>query len=76
MESTIVLKMDYGERLLMVIWNTRMEKLKHFYFENNATFEQFIVRIYQVLKLSSNEYFMTVKIVWGTNYPMQSIASL
>ena len=53
-----------------------MEKLKHFYFENNATFEQFIVRIYQVLKLSSNEYFMTVKIVWGTNYPMQPTASL
>ena len=53
-----------------------MEKLKYFLLQNDATFEQFIVRIYQVLKLSSNEYFMTVKIVWGTNYPMQPTASL
>ena len=48
-----------------------MEKLKYFLLQNDATFEQFIVRIYQVLKLSSDEYSMTVKTIWGTNCSMQ-----
>ncbi|KAK9196438.1 hypothetical protein WN943_004566 [Citrus x changshan-huyou] len=79
MESTIVLKMCYDG-----LWETfadgRMEykngKVKAFLLQNDATFEQFIARTYQVLKLSSNEYSMTVKTVWGTNCPMQPTASL
>ena len=51
-------------------------KVKAFFLQNDPTFEQFIAMIYQVLNLNLGEYSIIVKIVWGTNYPMQSIASL
>ena len=49
---------------------------KAFLLRNDVTFEQFIARIYQVLKLSSDEYSMTVKIFWAINCPIQLTTSL
>lgn len=80
MKSTTVLKICYDGA-----WETyadgrmeyRNEKFKAFFLQNDSILEQFIARAYQVLKLSSNEYCMTVKTIWSTNnYPMQPITSL
>ena len=61
------------------LWKTfgddRMEyknrKIKTFLLQNDVTFEQFIARIYQMIRLISYYYSMTMKIVWGTKCPIQ-----
>ena len=52
------------------------EKITAFCLKKDATFEQFIAKLYEILKKSLDEYSLTVKTNVKSTHPMQPIDSL
>ena len=52
------------------------EKVTVFCFQKDATFEQFIIKLYGILKKSRDEYFLTLKTNVKSTHLTQPIDSL